>query len=374
MSNHPTLINLPPPPSDPVTPSDIPGTPNSGTTTMSELSTVAIKDGHRGHLPHHAHPSDAERADRISRLAGLERVATARNANLAPGASGSSGYGGTMSGAGGYSGGAGGGGFGASAHGGHGASPAFFDASNNPALARERSTVGSASATGSVGGRTTTWASGSDDPFDGDKMSEDTAPMTSGERDMEDGASTSAVGDAGEPDLHDRGDVLMDRDIDASSAGGFSDEAGSLVGFGEGARTPARAQSALGSPVVGKSTIPAYLRAAAVGASPIGAGAPLEPASAATQHHYQHQHQHQHQPPSPMTGVSSTSAASSDAVAAARNDARMIDGMTYDSGVVDTADRTPPIASGGGSGDATAAERMARARLEREAKGMGEAE
>ncbi|KAI7310379.1 hypothetical protein KC315_g12627, partial [Hortaea werneckii] len=56
MSNVPTLINLPPPPSDPVTPSDVPsrsGTPNSTATSMSELSTVAIKDGHRGHLPHH---------------------------------------------------------------------------------------------------------------------------------------------------------------------------------------------------------------------------------------------------------------------------------------------------------------------------------
>ena len=70
---------------------------------MSELSTVAIKDGHRGHLPHHGQshgPSglgsqlDAERADRISRLAGLERVTTARNptplaGNLPPGATGS---------------------------------------------------------------------------------------------------------------------------------------------------------------------------------------------------------------------------------------------------------------------------------------------
>ena len=52
-------------------------------TSMSELSTVAIKDGHRGHLPHQhtqapsglSNQLDAERADRISRLAGLERSA-----------------------------------------------------------------------------------------------------------------------------------------------------------------------------------------------------------------------------------------------------------------------------------------------------------
>ncbi|KAH9828440.1 hypothetical protein Tdes44962_MAKER09299, partial [Teratosphaeria destructans] len=156
MSNAPTLINLPPPPSDPVTPSDVPsrsGTPNSTTTSMSELSTVAIKDGHRGHLPHHqghlpssglSHQLDAERADRISRLAGLERVTTARNptpsGNLTPGPA---------------------------------APPqpphSYFDATGNPAIVRERSTVGSASATGSVGARTT-WAGSQDG--DVDKMSE----------------------------------------------------------------------------------------------------------------------------------------------------------------------------------------------------------
>ncbi|KAK3053274.1 hypothetical protein LTS18_012172, partial [Coniosporium uncinatum] len=175
----PTLINLPPPPSDPVTPSDMPGTPNSTTTSMSELSTVAIKDGHRGHLPHHHNPMDAERADRISRLAGLERVATARqSSNLTPG----------------------------SAMYQQGPAPAYFDQNNQPQIMRERSTVGSASATGSVGGRTT-WASGSD-VYDPDKMSEDQDNET--------------------------------RNDDTSSMGGFSDEgAASLVGFGEGARTPA---------------------------------------------------------------------------------------------------------------------------------------
>ncbi|KAG9633902.1 hypothetical protein KCU61_g4728, partial [Aureobasidium melanogenum] len=192
----PTLINLPPP--DPMTPSDAPGTPNSTTTSMSELSTVAIKDGHRGHLPH-SHNSqaptsgtlDAERADRISRLAGLERVTTARNptpiSNLTPGA--------------------------AAPH--SGAASGYFDSQGNPIMGRERSTVGSASATGSVGGRTT-WASGSD-VFDHDKMSES-----------------------------------QDMDMETSSVGAAS-ETNSLVGFGEGARTPAR-HSAIGSPIAAKST------------------------------------------------------------------------------------------------------------------------
>ena len=223
------------------------GTPNSTTTSMSELSTVAIKDGHRGHFTHHHHPQDAERADRISRLAGLERVATARQpnfGNLTPGAAGSS-----------------------------GPPPGYFDANNNPQIFRERSTVGSASATGSVGGRTT-WASGSD-VYDPDKMSED-------------------------------------QDNETSSMGGFSDEAASLVGFGEGARTPARQQCGIGSPVIGKaSAAPQYLRDQAQVSPMAGAGG-----AATTQ------------------TIPSTEAQ--------KYDARMIDGMTYDPNVVDTANRTPP--------------------------------
>jgi hypothetical protein len=154
---------------------------------MSELSTVAIKDGHRGHLPHHhtqapsglSHQLDAERADRISRLAGLERVTTARNptpiGQLTPGAS-------------------------VPAH----APQGYFDAQGNPVMGRERSTVGSASATGSVGGRTT-WAGS--EAGDADKMSES-----------------------------------QDMDMDTSSVGGMSEEGTpSLVAFGEsGTRTPAR--------------------------------------------------------------------------------------------------------------------------------------
>jgi len=178
-----------------MTPSEAPGTPNSTTTSMSELSTVAIKDGHRGHLSHsHHNPMDAERADRISRLAGLDRVGNPRQ--VAPSTGGGS----------------------------YETTPqrqiptqAYFDSNNAPQITRERSTVGSASATGSVGGRTT-WASGSNDGYDPDKMSED-------------------------------------MEVDTSSMGGFSDEGtASLVGFGEGARTPARQLSGLGSPAPTKGT------------------------------------------------------------------------------------------------------------------------
>jgi hypothetical protein len=212
--NTPTLINLPPPPSD--TPTDQgPGTPNSGTTSLSALSVVAVKDGHQGHTLSHGHGHghhnprdsvsstttlDAERADRISRLAGLERVSTVRQSgqgHLAPGAGSAN------------------------------PPPGYFD--NASPHIKERSTVGSASATGSVGGRTT-WASVSVGD-DTDKMSED-------------------------------------QDDGASSAGGLSDEGNaSLVGFGEGAsstvsgpistatvRAMAARQNSMGSPSMSKAT------------------------------------------------------------------------------------------------------------------------
>lgn len=226
---------------------------------MSELSTVAIKDGHRGHFPHHHHPAEAERADRISRLAGLERVAvTGRTPHgLAPGAA-------------------------------NNPPPGYFDANNQPQLFRERSTVGSASATGSVGGRTT-WASGSD-MYDPDRMSED-------------------------------------QDVETSSTGGFSDEAASLVGFGEGARTPARQHSQIGSPAISKaSTVPQHLR---------------DPA-----------------PSSPMTGLSGPASSGTTQTATGmeqqRSKLKDLNGMTYDDEVVDTTDRTPPLTSQGPDGTSTA--------------------
>ncbi|KAI9847296.1 MAG: hypothetical protein M1837_002883 [Sclerophora amabilis] len=271
----PTLINLPPPPSNPDTPSELgPGTPNSGTTSLSALSTTAIKDGHQGHVPphgpshHHRHQDstssssstntlDAERADRISRLAGLERVSTVRGtggpSSLTPGA--------------------------AATH-----PPGYFDGTN-PQI-KERSTVGSASATGSVGGRTT-WASSSE-MNDADKMSED----------QDDGVSSST---------------------------GLSDEGNaSLVGFGEGAsstvsgpvstsgvgRVPGR-QSGMASPTMGKaSAVPPYLQ-------PPGLV------------------------PSPASSTTTTASA-----AEQRKDAKSIDGMTYDPDVVDTVTRSPASVTG----------------------------
>ncbi|KAL2815231.1 hypothetical protein BDW59DRAFT_153996 [Aspergillus cavernicola] len=266
----PTLINLPPPPSDPVTPSDMgPGTPNSTTTSLSALSTTAIKDGHQGQpLAHgrHAHHSssasvsstntlDAERADRISRLAGLERVATARAGGAGlPTTAPSFAY-----------------------------TPGYFDTGTG---IKERSTVGSASATGSMGGRTT-WASGSD-AFDADKMSEDP-------------------------------------DGGTSSVGNTSDEEdASLVGFGEGASTMS---GPISHPGVNRTSSG---RPSSIGSPSQGRANPMAPYS-------------------PLSGEStlmqSTMAGSASATPEPTQDARMVDGMTYDPDVVDTTARTPRLAT-----------------------------
>jgi hypothetical protein len=163
--------------------------------------------------------------------------------------------------------------------------PGYFDGNNQVPNFRERSTVGSASGTGSIGGRTT-WASGSE-AYDPDRMSED-------------------------------------QDNETSSMGGFSDEAASLVGFGEGARTPARQHSQIGSgsPAVGKaSALPQYMR--------------------------------EQTPGSPMAGVSMPSSSGTTAPnSSAGQQARAMDGMTYDEGVVDTANRTPPLIGQGERGTA----------------------
>ena len=133
---------------------------------------MALKDGVQGAAPPHNHTHhtssastsstntlDAERADRISRLAGLERVATLRGAsqhlpyntqlNNLP------------------------------------QPPGYFDNTSNI----HRSTVGSASASGSVGGRMT-WASESD-ANETDKMSED----------PDDGVSSAGLSDEGNASL-----------------------------------------------------------------------------------------------------------------------------------------------------------------------------
>ena len=260
------------------------GTPNSGTTSLSALSTVAIKDGHQGHsVPHghHHNPStgsntsattlDAERADRISRLAGLERVSTLRGQQQSPSVSFSH-------------------------------PPGGYGEGHNP-LIKERSTVGSASATGSVGGRTT-WADNSD-AYDHDKMSED--------------------------------------QDDISSTGGFSDEGNaSLVGFGEGAN------STISGPI---STAAARAHAARQNSlGSVSRGGPVPQYL-----------QHQSGAGSPMSGVASTP------TPPGSSDPRMMDGVSYDANVIDTTTQGPIATGQHGrnmsSGGTDMAERILRDRI-----------
>lgn len=253
------------------------GTPNSTTTSLSALSTTAIKDGHQGQpLPHgrHAHHSpntsmtstttlEAERADRISRLAGLERVATAR-----AGASGQTPTAPSVA----YT-------------------PGYFDTASG---LKERSTVGSASATGSVGARTT-WASGSD-AFEGDKMSE--------------------------------------ADDGASSVGNISDEGdASLVGFGEGASTTSGPISHPG--IQGQGASSSGRPASSVGSPRQSRAGAVPVAPYSPQSHLSEQ----------MSAVS----ASATPEPTETQDARMMDGMTYDPDVVDTTAQTPRLATPGHS-------------------------
>lgn len=204
------------------------GTPTSTTTSLSALSTTAIKDGHRGHPQapnfggrgHHHHQStnslEAERADRISRLAGLERVSTLRaHVNQQNQNSGSPQTTPTSTGI-------------PTAQQQQIANlpnaPAYFDSNGQPTAVTKMSTVGTASATGSVGARTTTEAG---EQFDDHAGDEDMMSLDTNYRTM-DVDSTS-----GDP---------MDEDMTSRSVGGFEDRmsddgTASLVGFGEGANS-----------------------------------------------------------------------------------------------------------------------------------------
>ncbi|KAI9643566.1 hypothetical protein NHQ30_008185 [Ciborinia camelliae] len=308
MTSTPTLIGMPEPPSNTDTPTDAPGTPNSTTTSLSALSTTAIKDGHRGSAhptasSHHQHTLssntlEAQRADRISRLAGLERVTTATPQNPsgtapAPGPAA-------------------------------GQIPGYFDQAGNPVYTTRMSTVGSASATGSTTGRTTTWASNSakgQTEADDDEMSMD---INYREMDDRDRFSASA----------------MDEELDGD---GMSDDT-SLVGFGEGA----------GSTVSG----PTYSRSNLLG-SPIAVGKSGLAKEV--------------QSSNPGTPVSASTSATTEQQ---KREARMLDGITDDntSGYVDTAARGQGVgvagnrtSSGSGLGTgvgAEAAERILKDRIE----------
>ncbi|KAK3384998.1 hypothetical protein B0H63DRAFT_176080 [Podospora didyma] len=246
--SQPTLINLPPP-AGPDTPSEMPGTPTSTTTSLSALSTTAIKDGHRGHGPHFGHRGhhhnlstnslEAERADRISRLAGLSTVSTLRGP-LAAGGSGN--YNNadspqttpTSTG------------FPIISHTAApgGLTPAYFDATGQPVAATKMSTVGTASATESVGGRTNaaTETAGEEERDGEEDDDEDMLSMDANgetETEMDSASASGYTGRNGRGGAMDE-DLLEDYNLGARSIGGYEDRmsddgSASLVGFGEGA-------------------------------------------------------------------------------------------------------------------------------------------
>ncbi|KAI1350056.1 hypothetical protein F5Y01DRAFT_165173 [Xylaria sp. FL0043] len=353
----PTFINIPPPSSNPETPSDIPGTPTSTTTSLSQLSTTAIKDGHRGHAHlalggpkgHGHHPStnslEAERADRISRLAGLERVSTIRapNQHQAPNAGSpqttptSTGFPPQNIPA--------------------AMAPAYFDANGQPTAPTKMSTVGTASATGSVGARTTA-ESGERFETDLTEVDEDGLSTDTNDRAMDVDSTSGAI----DP---------VDEDLANRSVGGFEDRmsddgTASLVGFGEGAN----------STVSG----PIYIRKQHPGAPGGAAGIwSLERSISGLSSEAMSRHREMRDAAGSDTPVSSSAVAE-------RREAKYVDGVAMDGGghvgtaddemFVDTTTRGPvPIQPGqpqtsalregvGGPATREAAERIVRERLE----------
>ncbi|KAI8627460.1 hypothetical protein F5Y19DRAFT_166502 [Xylariaceae sp. FL1651] len=353
----PMLINIPPPPSNPDTPSDMPGTPTSTTTSLSALSTTAIKDGHRGHAHlalggprgHGHHPStnslEAERADRISRLAGLERVSTLRAPNQQQGANaGSPQITPTSTGV-------------SPQNVPAALAPAYFDANGQPTAATKMSTVGTASATNSVGARTTT-ESGERFGTDLTEVDEDGMSTDTNYRTMDVDSTSGAI----DP---------MDEDLANRSVGGFEDRmsddgTASLVGFGEGAN------STVSGPIYHRRPLPGTAGAGGVWG--------LERSSSGLSQEAMSRHREVRDIPGSDTPVSSSAMAE-------RREAKYVDGVAMDGGghvgttdddmYVDTTNRGPvPIQPGqpqtsalregvGGPATREAAERLVRERLER---------
>ncbi|KAI1771521.1 hypothetical protein F4818DRAFT_445210 [Hypoxylon cercidicola] len=354
----PMLINIPAPPSNPDTPSDMPGTPTSTTTSLSALSTTAIKDGHRGHTfqgfggprghQHHSSTNslEAERADRISRLAGLERVSTLRAPNqqqhgnlnspqTTPTSTAQQ----------------------ASAP----LTPAYFDSNGQPTAITKMSTVGTASATGSVGARTTAEAG---EQFGEEMDAELTEVDEDGSMSMDTNYRTMDV------DSNSGAMDAMDEDMASRSVGGYEDRmsddgSASLVGFGEGAN------STVSGPIYHRRPLPGTAGAAGVWG--------LERSSSGLSQEAMMRHRD-------MRDVGSDTPVSASAAAEARQ-AKYVDGVAVDGGghvgtsdddvFVDTTTRGPvpvqqpgqPRTSAlregvGGPASREAAERIVRERLD----------
>ncbi|CAK7266095.1 hypothetical protein SEPCBS57363_001922 [Sporothrix epigloea] len=276
----------------------MPGTPTSTTTSLSAVSTTAMKDGHRGgHVPPvipiggaytssqqrlgHQHNSsanslEAERADRISRLTGLSGMTSLRPSYAANRGSVTSGGGGTsnrLASSGGAS---------AQMTSGVGGAfmlsgmpvpgpltPAFFDAQGQPVAITKMSTVGTASATNSISGRTL----GDSSTMDGSTMTEDDDMDDDDIRSMGTNyrySGSTGHGVGGGTDGRDADAMMMDDDhLDTAnrSVGGYEydrmsdDGSASLVGFGEGAG------STVSGPIYHRRPLPSTTSAGAITAN-----------------------------------------------------------------------------------------------------------
>lgn len=230
--------------------------------------------------------------------------------------------------------------------------PAYFDSNGQPTAATKMSTVGSASATGSVGARTTTEAGEQFD--DTTEVDEDVMSMDTNYRTM-DVDSTS-------------GADAMDEEMASRSVGGFEDRmsddgTASLVGFGEGAN------STVSGPIYHRRPLPGAAGAAGVWGLERSSSGLSEGAMLRSQ---------QMREAANMTASGDVNASA--AAQAERRDARMMDGVSVDGGghvgtsdddvFVDTTTRGPVPMQGGqqgasGSTSREAAERILRERLDR---------
>lgn len=182
--------------------------------------------------------------------------------------------------------------------------------------------MGSASATGSIGGRTaTTWASGSDAFEEAEsKASEDTMDDGTSSVNSED-ANASLVG-FGEGASTISGPISRPN-LNRISSGGNGN------GNGNGARTP----SSLSSPSINASRMTSNPLAAHLQAT--SDNSPVAPSPSSPL------------PMSPSAGSASASLLPEQMAVpgAPVDDPRLLDGMTYDADVVDTTMRTPRLAS-----------------------------
>jgi hypothetical protein len=236
------------------------GTPTSTTTSLSALSTTAIKDGHRGALPphgrgHHSNPStnslEAERADRISRLAGLSSVSRPNNNNSNNNHNNpQSGSAQTTPTSSGFLPQHGGGNYNNPALQNQYLTPAYFDAQGQPVAATKMSTVGTASASATTAqDRMDEEMGNAEDATD---IGDDATDLQSMDTFEEGSASASGYRD-------------MDHMDEDRSVGGFEDRmsddgSASLVGFGEGAG------STVSGPIYHRRPIPGGLGSSSAGA------------------------------------------------------------------------------------------------------------